>query len=1032
LEKYQYDEVELKYLEEAVIPFAVYQFVNKRVVTLILSQGFMDLFGFENDPKEFVYDLMDNNMYRDTHPDDLAFLGDAAYHFATEGGSYDVIYRSLVHGEYRIIHAYGKHVYKTDGTRLAFIWYTDQGHYTEEGMPDREGFNKVLNESLIKRSASRRLSHDYLTGLPSMTYFFELADEGCNALRKQGKKPAILFFDFNGMKSFNQKYGLAAGDELLIKFKDILIRYFSHENCSRFSADHFCVYSEFSKALEAAQKIINDIKTINEGISMPLRVGLFDYDDVNITISGACDRAKIACDSDRKTYDSRIYFFNKEMMDRIVRHQYIVENIDKAIENGWIKAFYQPVIRTSNGSVCAEEALARWDDPEKGFLSPGDFIPALEEANAIYKLDLYMVDCILKKMKQQADNGLYVVPESVNLSRSDFYFCDIVEEVRKRVDGAGIQRDRLVIEITESSVADDIEYMTSRIKRFKELGFTVWMDDYGSGYSSPIILQKIPFDLIKIDMLFVRMMNDSEKARIILTEIVRMAMLLGLDTIAEGVETKEQVDFLKDIGCARLQGFYFCKPVSLDEIIDRYRNGVQIGFENPAEATYYDQLGKVNLYDLTLYRNDDKSLDNYFDTWPMAIVECDDEQFSMVRCNSSFRDFYSKSFTRKKIYKKMYGLSDFDGLPGYYTVKAIFQCAEDGNRIILDDKSDDGKVLQIFLSRVAVNPVTHIRAIAMTILSAKEPTDLMKEKEEFEKLKRERMTYSRIIALSGDYIAFYVVDPETEEYHRYSSSEYYDAAVKNGEGENFSDYALNESKKVVYYEDLPFFQKNFRKDKVINSIKKQGMYILNYRHFVNNRPVYVQLKANMVNEEGKDMLIIGILNVDHEVRREQEYATTLSAMRAEVDLDELTGVKSKHAYVDMEMALDMEIEKGMNPEFALAVFDINSLKEVNDSLGHQAGDQYIIDGCNMICGVFKHSPVYRVGGDEFAVIVQGTDYRRLEDIMDKITKQNEKNKKAGKVVVAAGIARYSGDNSVAAVFKRADENMYTNKRDLKA
>ena len=740
MEKYRYDDNELNYLENAVIPFAVYQFINKRVVTLILSKGFIDLFGFENDPKEFVYDLMDNNMYRDTHPDDLASLGEAAYRFATEGGSYDVLYRSLVHGEYRIIHAYGKHVYKPDSTRLAFVWYTDQGAYTESGAVDSTGFRKILNEKLITRSLCSRLSHDYLTGLPSMTYFFELADMGCNEIRERGEKPSILFFDFNGMKSFNQKYGLAAGDELLLDFKDILVKYFSHENCSRFSADHFCVYSELSKGIESARKILDDVMTINEGRSMPLRIGLFNYSDAGITISGACDRAKIACDSGRKTYDSKIYFFNEEMMNRIVKHQYIVENIDKAIENGWIKAYYQPVIRASNGRVCAEEALARWDDPEKGFLSPGDFIPALEEANTIYKLDLHMVDCILDKMKKQAESGLYIVPESVNLSRSDFYSCDIVEEVRKRVDASGIQRDRLIIEITESTIADDIEYMTKRIKRFKELGFTVWMDDYGSGYSSPIILQQIPFDLIKIDMLFVRMMNESEKAKIILTEIVRMAMLLGLDTIAEGVETQEQVDFLKDIGCSRLQGYYYCKPISLDEIIDRNRKGIQIGFENPAEATYYDQLGKVNLYDLTLYRNDDKSLDDYFDTWPMAIVECDDEKISFVRCNSTFRNFYARNFSKKVSNDGKYSRDVFEGMPGAYVVKAILQCGKDGNRVIVDDRTEDGKVLQVFLSRVAVNPVTNISAVAVTILSAKEATDLMKEKEEFEKLKQERIT----------------------------------------------------------------------------------------------------------------------------------------------------------------------------------------------------------------------------------------------------------------------------------------------------
>ncbi|MGO4970896.1 EAL domain-containing protein [[Clostridium] aminophilum] len=149
-------------------------------------------------------------------------------------------------------------------------------------------------------------------------------------------------------------------------------------------------------------------------------------------------------------------------------------------------------------------------------------MPTLEETNSSYKLDLYVLENVLQKLKVQADNGLFIVPQSINLSRSDFYSCDIVEEIRRRVDETGIERNRIVIEITESALVDDVEYMTREIKRFKNLGFTVWMDDYGSGYSSPSLLQKIPFDLIKIDMLFVRQLEEEERSRIIVTEIARM------------------------------------------------------------------------------------------------------------------------------------------------------------------------------------------------------------------------------------------------------------------------------------------------------------------------------------------------------------------------------------------------------------------------------------------------------------------------------------------------------------------------------
>ena len=198
----------------------------------------------------------------------------------------------------------------------------------------------------------------------------------------------------------------------------------------------------------------------------------------------------------------------------------------------------------------------------------------------IYKLDLYVLDQILEKMINQRQAGLSIVPHSLNLSRADFDSCDIVEEIRKRVDAAGIGRDKLTIEVTESMIGSDFDFMKEQILRFKSLGFQVWMDDFGSGYSSLDVLQSIPFDLLKFDMHFMKLFDKEEKTKIILRELVHMAIGLGIDTLCEGVETSEQVEFLREIGCAKLQGFFFCKPIPFEDILDRYKKGKQIGFED--------------------------------------------------------------------------------------------------------------------------------------------------------------------------------------------------------------------------------------------------------------------------------------------------------------------------------------------------------------------------------------------------------------------------------------------------------------------
>ena len=182
-------------------------------------------------------------------------------------------------------------------------------------------------------------------------------------------------------------------------------------------------------------------------------------------------------------------------------------------------------------------------------------------------------------MKRQAADGLAVVPHSLNLSRSDFESCDIVEEICRRMDDAGIARDRLTIEITESMIGSDFEFMKEQVLRFQKEGFNVWMDDFGSGYSSLVMLQDIHFDLLKFDMLFLRRLDEGEESRIILREMSQMAIELGTETICEGVETKEQADFLMDIGVTKLQGYYFSRPVPYEEVLERYRNGTHPGYE---------------------------------------------------------------------------------------------------------------------------------------------------------------------------------------------------------------------------------------------------------------------------------------------------------------------------------------------------------------------------------------------------------------------------------------------------------------------
>ena len=1153
MEKYHYDEKVLHIMEKSVMPFAIYQFVDKKVVTLVLSDGFCSLFGFEN--KAEAYELMDTNMYRDAHPDDIARIAEAALHFATEGGEYNIAYRNIKNGVYRVIKAHGKHFFTETGERLAIVWYSDEGEYVENENRDEI---ELKSDAIVRDSfAYKNYNYDFLTGLPSMSYFFQLAEAGRRRIRSEGDEVVFIFVNLCGMKIFNQNYGFSEGDRLIRAVARTLVKFFGNESCSRFGVDHYVVYTKADGISEILDSFVSDCKDLNEGKNLPVNIGVYTDKVHSLEVSVACDRAKMAADSSRGTYVSSISFFDDEMLKREENRQYFIDNLDKALENGWIKVFHQPIIRAANGYVCDEEAVTRWCDPVRGNFEPSSFIPILEEAKLIYKVDLFVTEQILKKIKSQAEEGLFVVSESVNLSRSDFEACDIVEEIRKRTDDAGISRDKITIEITESIVGSDVDYMKKQIERFQELGFKVWMDDYGSGYSSPKILQAIPFDTIKLDMQFMRQFYKSDKSRIILTELVRMAMGLGIETVAEGVETEEQAEFLKEIGCTKLQGVYYCRPIPLEEIIDRNRRGEQIGFENPDEAEYYASLGRINLYDMSISSEEDESIQSYFNTLPMVIGESDGKEFKMVRCNKSYRDYMEKNIFHLDDPTRIVYSAVNTPHRGTF-VKFVQQCALDGRPVVMSERMPDGDSVHFFIRRIAVNPVNGVVALAIVIigtinevmpnvgptysyvaeaLSADyvylfyvnldtdkfieytsggsygdlsverhgedffnasrhdaremlysedvepfievftkenivrslneygsftytyrlmkngEPVYVnmkivriktkgnhimigvnnvdaqMKHQEAYERVKEERITYSRISALTGDYLYIYTVDPETDDYLEYSATGEGLGLAKKGE--NFFKSIRKVSKKVVYIEDIDAFLKVFTKDKIMRKVAKNGFFATTYRLMIKGEPVYVMLKAAMVNEKDGEQLIVGINNIDEQIRRDQEYAYNLSLARNEANTDVLTGVKNKHAYVDMEAQLDKLIEEESVQDFALVVLDLNGLKEVNDNLGHQAGDEFIRRGCALICNIFRHSPVFRIGGDEFVVIAQGNDYKNINKLMDLLREGNERNMEAGSVVVAGGMARFQNDNSVSAVFERADAEMYQNKKMLK-
>lgn len=318
------------------------------------------------------------------------------------------------------------------------------------------------------------------------------------------------------------------------------------------------------------------------------------------------------------------------------------------------------------------------------------------------------------------------------------------------------------------------------------------------------------------------------------------------------------------------------------------------------------------------------------------------------------------------------------------------------------------------------------------ILAISDVDEQMRERNIAQKMLEEQVAYNRITALAGDFFCIYVVNPKTGQYREFSSTTGFNMFDLPADGQDFFAAFREQAVSIVYPEDQNRFVSMLTRDNILTEINQNGLFTLSYRLKTDGEPRYVQLKAAMIEEKEGMRLIVGVNDIDAQVRQEEEYGRRLAQARIEANIDALTGVKNRNAYKVYEERINAQIEMNSAPEFAITILDVNDLKKVNDTEGHKAGDQYLRDACKIICTTFKRSPVFRVGGDEFCVLSQGDDYLRIDELIEQMNIHNEEATENGGIVIALGMARYEKDEKVIPVYERADEKMYKNKSALKA
>lgn len=628
-----------------------------------------------------------------------------------------------------------------------------------------------------------RYSTESLTGLTRRRSFFNLANDYAAELLEKNMTPVIIALNLIAMKRFNKRYGMEEGDKLLISFAQLLVKCFGLKHCSRFGEDHFYVYTDKESLQDKLDSIINELKELNDGKTLSVRMGLSLYGD-DVSAETACDNAKVAADTLSSAVNSTYVWYDNDIEHSISKKNYILTNIDRAVSEGWIEPFYQPVIRTYTEQICGYEALARWIDPEHGFLSPGDFIPILEDNGFSYKLDMYIARRAITMLQQRQKTGLPTVPVSVNISRSDFDYCDPVEIISNECDIHGVGRNLICIEITETAIMTDREQIREAISKFHAAGFEVYMDDFGSGYSSLNILKDFDFDEIKIDMGFLR--NFNEKSKTIVTMAVKMAKNLGMHTLAEGVETKEHADFLRDIGCERIQGYYYGKPMPYGEA-EKFREEKGMLMETRELYSLYQKAGMIDVVS----------------SLPLALYFYDGQDFSVVYKNTAYIEHVADiSFTSTGTIDKGTSLSKD-------TIYHIFQNLAD--KVISSGKMDmttfvyNGRYFLLSFEAVAASREGHI--LSATISS-----------EIYEKLEEANQSDRDLRNLAAMYDNVYVLDMTNDSVNVLTSN-----IVGESMGQRYDSLNMLKELSVklnVYTDDLEKWHQFSEKDYLLSRIKK--------------------------------------------------------------------------------------------------------------------------------------------------------------------------------------------------------------------
>lgn len=424
------------------------------------------------------------------------------------------------------------------------------------------------------------IQHDRLTGLYSKEFFYQRVKE--LLMNNPDREYDIICSDIDNFKLINDIFGIPAGDRLLCSVADMYKNLVGESGiCGRFNADQFaCLLERRNDYTDTyfvhAEEKINSIFNIK---SVVMKWGVYPIVDRNISVEQMCDRTFLAVRSIKGRYGVHFAIYNNKLRNSLLREQEITDSMEEALAEKQFVIYLQPKYSVEDNQLAGAEALVRWKHPEWGLLSPIEFIPLFERNGFITRLDQYVWDKVCEILKGWNDKGYSRISISVNVSRADVYQVDLADDLTTLVKRYGLNRSSLHLEITESAYTENPEQIIETVEHLRKLGFVIEMDDFGSGYSSLNMLNRMPLDILKLDMQFVQNETAKSNNEGILHFIMDLAKWMRLSVVAEGVETSEQLERIREVGCNYVQGYYLGKPMpcqDFEELLIKTSSGLLV------------------------------------------------------------------------------------------------------------------------------------------------------------------------------------------------------------------------------------------------------------------------------------------------------------------------------------------------------------------------------------------------------------------------------------------------------------------------